>query len=122
MEELPIVSYKPTSKRFAAIRHREVQKLRKQLWDIYKTKTKVLVYDKAPHEQLFISGIKMVRLVRKDEDDIYYCIDTNYEEYYEIGLPYVLQCLINEAEKLEDFDEDKYRKAQEAREHNSEMD
>lgn len=121
MDELPKVSYKPTSKRFAAIRYRQLQELKKKLWDIYITKELVLTYEEEPHQQVYVKGIKMIKIVDKDKE-IYYCIDTSHDDYYEIGLPYVLECLIAEASKLEDFDEDKYEQTQEARRNNSFLD
>lgn len=121
MYDLPRVSYKPTSKRFVAERYKLLQLLKSQLWDIYSKKERVLVYDKEPHQQILLKGIKLIRIVDKDEI-IYYCIDTSHEEYAEMGLPYVLECLLAQANKLEDFDEDKYKQAEEARANNPSMD
>ena len=63
----------------------------------------------------------MIKLIIKDEE-IYYCIDTSHDDYYEVGLPYIYECLIAQAENLEDFDEDKYQKAQEAKRNNPRLD
>lgn len=110
MDELPRVSYSPSSTRFAAIRYRELQELKEQLWNVYKKKTHVMMYESEPHFQLYIQGIKMVRIVDND-DVIYYAIDTSHDEYYEIGLPYVLRALLSVADKLEDYvDEDRSKK------------
>ena len=121
LDELPRVSYSPSSNRFIAKRYRTLQGLKKRLWEIYATKEKVMVFEKEPHQWILIKGIKMVKII-DGEETIYYAIDTSHDEYAEIGLPYVLRCLLADAEKLEDYDESKYQETAKAAEYNKDLD